>query len=156
MSVSRASSKRRPWAYARNEKDLVLPFRAFIESRLDDHGLDPSTIAAGQHSSVRYLRKLVEEEDQAAIGWIRDQWIEHCRRDWANAALADTPVRPTAARSGLANSAHFSRLFKARFSPAPGQYRVQALNCGSKPVADSASPDTLSGNQGLSPLRGGG
>ena len=110
------------------KKGLLLRVRAFVESRLDDPSLDPSTVAAAHHISLRYLQKLFAEEGQTVTGWIRYRRIEHCRKDLANAALQDTPVCSIAAHWGFINAAHFSRLFKATVGLAPSEYRAQALD----------------------------
>nr|WP_117425172.1 helix-turn-helix domain-containing protein [Mycobacterium marinum] len=110
---------------ARGTRGLALRIRAFIESRLGDPGLDVSTIAAAHHVSVRYLQKLFESQGQTVTGWIRDRRIEHCRRDLEDHRLAEVPVSSIAARWGLVNASHFSRLFKAVHGSSPAEYRAQ-------------------------------
>jgi AraC-like DNA-binding protein len=107
---------------------LLLRIHAFIEDRLDDPGLDPGTVAAAHHISVRYLRKLFEHEAETVTGWIRARRMEHCRRDLAEARFAELPVSSVAARWGLHDPAHFSRLFKATYGLSPREYRLGALS----------------------------
>jgi AraC-like DNA-binding protein len=125
------------WDLHGDKRSLLLRVRAFIEGQLDDPDLDIATIAAAQHVSVRYLQKLFEQERHTVTGWIRDRRIEHCRRDLANPALADMPVQAIAARWGLVNAAHFSRLFKATVGEAPRDYRTRALNAGRATASES-------------------
>lgn len=108
-------------------RGLLLRIQAFLEDRLGDPGLDPAAVAAAHHISVRYLRKLFEEEGETVTGWIRARRLEHCRRDLAEARLAGLPVSSVAARWGLHNPAHFSRLFKAAYGLSPKEYRLGAL-----------------------------
>jgi AraC-like DNA-binding protein len=105
---------------------LLFRVRAFIEHRLGDPGLDVVTIAGAHHISVRYLQKLFEGQEQTVTGWIRARRLEHCRRDLANPAFAQQPVACIAARWGLLDAPHFSRLFKSTYGLAPRDYRARA------------------------------
>jgi AraC-like DNA-binding protein len=108
-------------------RGLLLRIHAFLEDRLDDPELDPAAVAAAHHISVRYLQKLFEEEGETVTGWIRARRLEHCRRDLAEARFAGLPVSSVAARWGLVDAAHFSRLFKAAYGLSPREYRLGAL-----------------------------
>jgi AraC-like DNA-binding protein len=109
-------------------RGLLLRIHAFLEDRLDDPGLDLATVAAAHHISVRYLQKLFEDEGETVTGWIRARRMEHCRRDLAEARFAELPVSSVAARWGLHDPAHFSRLFKATYGLSPRDYRLGALS----------------------------
>jgi AraC-like DNA-binding protein len=106
---------------------LLLRVRTYIEHRLSDPDLDIATIAGAHHVSVRYLQKLFEGQEQTVTGWIRAQRLEHCRRDLANPALAEEPVASIAARWGLIDAPHFSRLFKSTYGLAPRDHRAKTL-----------------------------
>jgi AraC-like DNA-binding protein len=106
---------------------LLLRVRTYIRNRLGDPDLDVATIAGAQHISVRGLQKLFEGQEQTVTGWIRAQRLEHCRRDLANPVLAEEPVTSIAARWGLVDAPHFSRLFKSTYGLAPRDYRAKAL-----------------------------
>jgi AraC-like DNA-binding protein len=106
---------------------LLLRIHAFIEDQLDDPLLDPAAVAAAHHISVRYLQKLFKDEGETVTGWIRTRRLEHCRRDLAAAQFAELPVSSVAARWGLVDAAHFSRLFKAAYGLPPAEYRHRAL-----------------------------
>ena len=96
----------------------------FIEQRLADPALSPRMIADAHHVSLRYLYKLFEAEQRGVAGWIRQRRLERCRRDLLDPALATLPVRAIAARWGLPEPAHFSRLFRAAYGVAPREYRA--------------------------------
>jgi AraC-like DNA-binding protein len=113
-------------------KGLYLRVRAHIEQRLADPNLNVSTVAAANHISVRYVQKLFENEGETVTGWIRDRRISHCRRDLADPQFTQWPIRSIAARWGLVNAAHFSRLFKSVYGLSPTEYRAQALSTGSQ------------------------
>jgi AraC-like DNA-binding protein len=108
-------------------RGLLLRIHAFLEDRLDDPGLGLAAVAAAHHISVRSLQKLFEDEGETVTGWIRARRLEHCRRDLAEARFAGLPVSSVAARWGLHNPAHFSRLFKATHGLSPTEYRLGAL-----------------------------
>ncbi len=97
--------------------------KAFIESHLGDPSLGPETIAAAHFISVRYLHKLFEPEGVSVSEWIRNKRLDHCRRDLLNPALADQTIVTIAARWGLTNGAHFSRLFRATYGCSPREHR---------------------------------
>ena len=107
---------------------LRLRVRAHIERRLADPILNVSTVATANHISVRYVQKLFESEGETVTGWIRARRIEHCRRDLADPQCAQLPISSIAARWGLVNAAHFSRLFKSVHGLSPTEYRAQALS----------------------------
>jgi AraC-like DNA-binding protein len=107
---------------------LRLRARAHIEQQLADPSLNVSDVAAANHISVRYLQKLFEAEGETVTGWIRARRIAHCRKDLVDPQFAQLPVSSIAARWGLPNPAHFSRLFKGVYGLSPSEYRAQALS----------------------------
>jgi AraC-like DNA-binding protein len=50
--------------------------------------------------------------------------LERCARDLLDPALAHEPIGEIAARWGITNPAHFSRLFRAQFGLSPSEYRA--------------------------------
>jgi AraC-like DNA-binding protein len=83
-------------------------------------------IAAENHVSLRYLHKLFETQQMTVAGWIRQRRLERCRRDLRDPALSHLPVSAIAARSGLIDAAHFSRVFRAAYGISPSEYRLTA------------------------------
>jgi AraC-like DNA-binding protein len=114
------------------ERALLRRVHAFIEARLGDPALTPSTVAAAHYVSVRSLYKLFEGEQASVAGWIRWRRLERCRRDLLDPALAARPVSAIAARWGLVNAAHFSRAFRAAYGLSPVEYRTMATGSGSR------------------------
>ncbi|MFF4614339.1 AraC-like ligand-binding domain-containing protein [Nonomuraea jabiensis] len=100
---------------------LLMKIHAFIEQRLGDAGLDPATVAAAHHVSVRYLHRLFEAEHTTVAAWIRQRRLERCRAELA--AGGARSVSEIGARWGLPDSAHFSRLFKSAYGMPPAEYR---------------------------------
>jgi AraC-like DNA-binding protein len=111
------------------QRALLLRVQAFIEQRLADPELSPSTIAAAHHISLRYLYALFADEEASVAGWIRQRRLERCRRDLLDPALQEWPVSTIAAQWGLGNAAHFSRSFRAAYGVTPVEYR----RLGSRP-----------------------
>jgi AraC-like DNA-binding protein len=103
---------------------LLLRVRTYIEQRLGDPHLDVADIAAAHHISIRALQKLFEGDGQTVTGWIRARRMEHCRKNLADTSLADQPVSAIAAKWGLVDPAHFSRLFKSTYGLPPRDYRA--------------------------------
>jgi AraC-like DNA-binding protein len=102
---------------------LLLRIRAFIQERLGDPELDPATVAAAHHISLRQLYKLFEAEGETVADWIRRQRLSRCRRDLLDPALRARPVSAIAARWGFTDAASFSRAFRRGFGIPPGEFR---------------------------------
>jgi AraC-like DNA-binding protein len=105
------------------ERTLLLRIHAFIEQHLGNSDLDPGIVAAAHHVSLRYLHRLFEAQDTTVAAWIRRRRLERCRWDLADPALRTVPVSAVAARWGLPDSAHFSRLFRHTYGLPPAEYR---------------------------------
>ncbi|MGI8336410.1 helix-turn-helix domain-containing protein [Actinomadura scrupuli] len=101
--------------------------QVFIQQRLGDPALSPATVAAAHHISARSLHRLFHAHGLTVVGWIRARRLERCRRDLADPLLAARPVHAIAARWGLTDAAHFSRIFKSAYGLSPQAYRHSAL-----------------------------
>jgi AraC-like DNA-binding protein len=106
---------------------MMLRIRAYIENRLSDPDLTPDSIAAAHGISRRYLFKLFAAEDLTVAGWIRARRLERCARDLANSSGSDQTISTVAARWGLLDCRHFSRVFKAAYGETPREFRRRAL-----------------------------
>jgi AraC-like DNA-binding protein len=109
------------------ERTLLLRIHAFIEEHLGETELSPGLVAAAHHVSVRYLHRLFEDQDTTVAAWIRRRRLERCRRDLADPAFRAAPIAAVAARWGLPDSAHFSRLFRRTYGLPPAEYRRNYL-----------------------------
>jgi AraC-like DNA-binding protein len=109
------------------EQALLLRIHAFIEQNLGQAGLAPGTVAAAHYISVRYLYRLFEAQGTTVAAWIRHRRLERCRADLADPALGSAPVNAVAARWGMPDPAHFSRLFKRTYGVPPAEYRRARL-----------------------------
>ena len=101
----------------------LLRIHAFIEQHLGDADLTPGLVAAAHYISVRYLYRLFDTQGTTVASWIRQRRLERCRRDLADPALDALPVSAIAARWGLPDAAHFSRLFRRTYGQPPAEYR---------------------------------
>jgi AraC-like DNA-binding protein len=97
--------------------------RAHILEHLHDPDLAPRTVAAAHYISTRSLDRLFQGEEYTVAEWIRVQRLDRCRRDLADPALRDRPIRAIASRWGLASAPHFSRAFRAAYGLSPENYR---------------------------------
>jgi AraC-like DNA-binding protein len=113
------------------EQTLLLRIHAFIEQHLSDADLAPGLVAAAHYISVRSLYRLFETQGTTVAAWIRHRRLERCRADLADPALRTAPVSAVAARWGLPDSAHFSRLFRRMYGLPPAEYRRACLMSGS-------------------------
>ncbi|XVV07089.1 helix-turn-helix domain-containing protein [Actinosynnema sp. CA-248983] len=69
---------------------------------------------------IRYAHRLFAEADRSPAAWIRSRRLDHVRRDLANPLLSH---RTIAARWGLYDAPHVSRLFRAAYGVSPSTYR---------------------------------
>ena len=104
-------------------RSLLLTVHAWIEAHLSDPDLDPVTIAAASHISVRYLHKLFHDDGTTVARWVRERRLDRCRRDLEDPALGGRCVQAVARSWGLGDAAHFSKVFKAAYGEPPGEYR---------------------------------
>lgn len=120
---------------------LVLRIKAFIEERLGDRDLSPSTIAAAHHISLRYLHKLFQDRELTVAGWIRERRLERCRRDLADPVMDHLPIGAIGARWGFPSHAHFTRTFHRAYGTSPSTYRALFRNHGTSrpPGAEPAA-----------------
>jgi AraC-like DNA-binding protein len=109
------------------ERALLLRIHSFIEQHLGEADLAPGLVAAAHHVSLRYLHRLFEAQDTTVAAWIRRRRLERCRADLADPALHAVPISAVAARWGLPDSAHFSRLFRRAYGIPPADYRRSCL-----------------------------
>jgi AraC-like DNA-binding protein len=105
------------------ERTELLRIHAFIEEHLSEPDLGPGIVAAAHHVSLRYLHRLFEAQETTVAAWIRLRRLERCRRDLADPGLRAVPVGAVAARWGLPDPAHFSRLFRRAYGLPPAEYR---------------------------------
>jgi AraC-like DNA-binding protein len=112
-------------ASSRDPHQLLLGrIHDFIEANLGDPDLSPGSIAAAHYISTRHLHDLFREVGTTVAASIRERRLERCRRDLRDPVLADRPVTAIAARWGILDSAHFSRIFRAAYGESPTGYRA--------------------------------
>ena len=106
---------------------LILQIKAFIDGRLDDPELTTATIAAAHYISPRYLQKLFEADGSTVTDWIRRRRLDHCKRELLDPRNAAESISKIAARWGLLDSSHFSRLFRATYGMSPREFRSEKI-----------------------------
>ncbi|RJL19507.1 helix-turn-helix domain-containing protein [Bailinhaonella thermotolerans] len=126
-TVAERASRVAELAPETREQALLRRIHAFIEQHLADESLGPAAVAAAHHVSLRYLHRLFASQDTTLAAWIRRRRLERCRRDLADPVNFDQPVGAIAARWGLSDPAHFSRLFRQAYGVPPVEYRRASL-----------------------------
>ncbi|EKX60363.1 helix-turn-helix domain-containing protein [Streptomyces ipomoeae] len=106
---------------------MMLRIRTYIEHRLSDPDLTPDSIAEAHGISRRYLFKLFAADGATVAGWIRTRRLERCARDLSSPAAADQSISMIAARWGLLDCRHFSRVFRTAYGETPRDFRRRAL-----------------------------
>ncbi|WP_129789990.1 AraC family transcriptional regulator [Promicromonospora panici] len=114
------TSTRRPESH---RQTLTLQIRAYIREHLNDPELTREAIAAAHHISTRYLHRLFQEDGTGVMAWIRQQRLEHARRDLADPEWNAVPIHQIAARWGFTHHADFTRAFGNAHGVPPSEYR---------------------------------
>ncbi len=120
IDLGTASHPTRPHCAA----ELLLGAQAEIEARLDEPGLGPDQIARACFISTRYLHRVFASEGLSVCEVIRTTRLERCRADLLDQALAQVPISAIAARWGLTNAPHFSRMFRDAYGCSPREFRA--------------------------------
>jgi AraC family transcriptional regulator, positive regulator of tynA and feaB len=102
--------------------NLFERIRVFIEKRLDDPDLSPSTIAHAHSISVRYLHLLFSQRGVTVGAWVRLRRLAQCRVALTD-VRKDRTITEIAMKWGFSDAAHFSRSFKAAFGISPSAFR---------------------------------
>jgi AraC-like DNA-binding protein len=107
----------------RYSETLLPRVTSHVYRHLGDPGLTPARIAEAHFISTRSLHRLFEPRGVSVAEWIRELRLARCRRDLADPALAGESVGTIAARWGMQNPAHFSRLYRAAYGCRPSDHR---------------------------------
>jgi AraC-like DNA-binding protein len=129
MTKSRESLDENP------RTSLFERIRVFIEKRLDDTDLSPSTIARAHSISVRYLHLLFSERGVTVGGWVRSRRLARCRVALTD-VRKDRTITEIALKWGFSDGAHFSRSFKAAFGISPNAFRRAKASPSRKSILD--------------------
>lgn len=116
-----------PWSMQSARGAQLSSLKQFIEARLSDPELTPSSIADAYGISTRHLHRLFEAEDLSVGDWLRGRRLERARQDLTKPALLGHSVIQIAFSWGFNDASHFSRAFKAAFGISPRQYRLESV-----------------------------
>jgi AraC-like DNA-binding protein len=100
---------------------------AYCEANLGDPELSVESIAQAHGISVRYLHKLFAGSGTTIAALIRSRRLQRIRDDLADPGQAAVSVAAIAARWGVLDPTHVSRLFRAVYGTSPMGYRRQLL-----------------------------
>ncbi|WP_211765393.1 helix-turn-helix domain-containing protein [Kutzneria sp. CA-103260] len=101
---------------------------AYCEANLGDPDLSVEMIAQVHGISQRYLHKLFAGSGTTIAALIRTRRLQRIRDDLADPGQATVPVAAIAARWGVLDPTHVSRLFRAVYGTSPIGYRRQLLD----------------------------
>ena len=105
--------------------------KRLIEQNLHRHDLGVDELAKQFGCSVRYLQRLFSEEQCTVSEYIRQQRLEGCRRQLADPSWLQHSITQIAFNWGFNSSAHFARVFKARYGINAREFRTQTLRATS-------------------------
>jgi AraC family transcriptional activator of tynA and feaB len=111
--------------------------RAAIESSLSNPALDPNTVAAAAHVSVRYANAVLAQEGTSIARLILKRRLARCERALKDPQQARRSVSEIAYDWGFSDMTHFGRAFRNAYGMLPSAYRRE------NGCRDSASPGEL-------------
>ncbi len=95
----------------------------YIRRHLRDPRLSIDQVARALNCSKRHLHNAFADEADTLAGHVMKLRLDACRRDLCDARLRHEPIAEIARSWGFASSAHFSRVFRARFGETPSECR---------------------------------
>lgn len=104
--------------------------RDFVEANLEDPELTPFRVARALEISPRYLRKLMELNGETLSSLILRRRLEESAKRLASVLCRRRTVTDIAFSLGFNSTAHFARVFKARFGLTPSEHRAATMPAG--------------------------
>lgn len=98
--------------------------RDFVEANLDNPELTPCMVAEAVEISPRYLRKLMEQQGETLSTLILRRRLEESAKRLSSALCRGRTVTDIAFSLGFNSTAHFARVFKAKYGLTPSEYRA--------------------------------
>jgi AraC-like DNA-binding protein len=105
---------------------LLYRVKSYIETHLREPDLTLSGVAAALGISVRYVNRLMAEEETSFGRYVLARRLEQCKRDLHDPAQAHRHVGEIAFAWGFNDLGHFSRAFKEHFGHSPRDWRAAA------------------------------
>jgi AraC-like DNA-binding protein len=96
---------------------------SFIRAHLADAGLSHESVASAHHMSSRTLHRLFSSEQQSVSQLIRTMRLDAIHQDLTSDGLATQSITQIAARWGLHDMPHFTRVFRATYGMRPSDLR---------------------------------
>lgn len=108
--------------FVQEEQSVTKIIKNYMKQHLDEE-LTRETFAELVYLSPDYLAKLFKKEEGISMG----QYLNDMRMDRAKSLLGttDRPINLIAVEVGYANFSYFAKMFKARYSMTPNEYRKQ-------------------------------
>ncbi|MCL2733941.1 MAG: helix-turn-helix domain-containing protein [Actinomycetia bacterium] len=103
--------------------ELADKIAAYALVNIADPGLCVESVARRFAISPRKLHRLFAHRHETFAAWLREERLRRVHHDLRNPALAQRTVAAIAARWGLYDPAHLSRLFRTRFGQTPAEVR---------------------------------
>lgn len=100
--------------------------RRIVAGRLEEPGLGPRDLADALHLSLRSVYALFSQAGTTPAAFIQDARLDRSKAELTDAGRRGRSITEIALAHGFADSAHFSRLFKARFGETPSAWRQRA------------------------------
>lgn len=98
--------------------------RAYVLAHLREPGLSVEAVAQALNCSKRHLHNAFVDETTSLSSFIQQSRLELCMRELRNPQLRQRTITEVAWDCGFANSAHFSRVFKAYTGLSPSEFRA--------------------------------
>ena len=95
----------------------------YIDAQLGNRTIRPEDIASHLGIKKRYLYALFSEQDKSLHTLVRDKRLERCHATLQDSSMASLSITEIAFRWGFSSTAHFSRVFREKYSMSPRDFR---------------------------------
>ncbi|MFB6978481.1 helix-turn-helix domain-containing protein [Streptomyces scopuliridis] len=102
---------------------LFLRISSFIHEHLRDPELGPTAVATAHRISLRYLHLIFQQQGTTVSAFIKQQRLDHCRRELSDPGLHHLTIHAIGTRWGFTTPGDFSRAFRASMGMPPSEYR---------------------------------
>lgn len=104
--------------------DLTDAIVSYVLANIAEPGLCVESVARRFRISPRKLHRLFAHRQVTFAAWLREERLHRIRRDLSDPAFSGHTVAALAARWGLYDPSHLSRMFKDHFGQTPAEIRL--------------------------------
>ena len=114
-------------ATARQPVTSLYRAKRFIRQNFNNDRLRIDDVAAAVHLSSKHLQRLFREDGTSLMRYVWERRLENACNLLSAPVHSTSSIQEIAWRSGFANCAHFSRVFRQAYGAAPSDFKALML-----------------------------